>query len=163
MFPGVYLPYCLGYTAFGVDNIGDSFGVLSIRTIARAVSQPDFSIGVAQQAEGEIELPGEGQVLFNGIEADAKYFGILCSVFLDSITESFTLGRSAGSVSLWIEPQDHGFAPKIAEADVLPGVGLDCELRCNLPDFEHALIPLRRCEVRKHIAPRGERPTADAC
>jgi hypothetical protein len=135
MLPGVDLPYRLSYAAFGIDDIGDSFSVLSVRFIARAISHPDFSIGVAKQSEREVELPGECQVLFDGIKAHSKYFGILCGVFLDSITESFTLGRSAGSIGLWIKPQDHALAAQIGQTNVLSGVGLDCELRGNLSDF----------------------------
>ena len=135
MFPGVDLLYRLRYAAFGVDDIGDSFGVLSSRIIARAVSHPNRSIGVAKQSEREIEPPGECQVFFDRVEAHAKYLGILCSVFLDSITESFTLGRSAGSIGLWIKPQDHALAAQIGQANAVSGMSLDSEFRCNLPDF----------------------------
>src|SRR5215467_10020331 len=129
------LPIGLGDPTFGIDHVGNALRVLSRRLVAGAVGYSDRSVGVTQQLEREVELLCKVAILFDGVKAHAEYFGILGGVFLDSITESFSLSRSARCVGLWIKPHYDGLAPLPCQADIFSRVGADGELGRHLSNF----------------------------
>jgi hypothetical protein len=147
MFPCVDLLNSLCDPPIGIDHISDSLCILRRWLVAGAVSHPNLSTGVAQQFEREVKLLSEGEVFFDGVKAHAKYLGVLGGVFLDSITESFTLGRSARGVGLWIKPQDDGLASLRGQANILSSVGADGELGRHLSNFEHAGSSYSNCRI----------------
>jgi hypothetical protein len=138
MFPCVDLLNSLCDPPIGIDHISDSLCILRRWLVTCSVSHPNVSAGVAEQLEREFKLLSEGEVFFDGVKAHAEYLGVLGGVFLDSITESFTLGRSARGVRLWIKPQDDVLASLRGQANILPGMGADGELGSHLSNFEHA-------------------------
>jgi len=147
MFPCVDLFYRLSDPPIGIDHISDSLCILRRRLVAGTVNHPNLSTGVAQQFEREVKLLSEGEVFFDGVKAHAKYLGVLGCVFLDSITESFTLGRSARGVGLWIKPQDDGLASLRGQANIFTGVCGDGELGRHLSNFEHAGSSYSNCRI----------------
>jgi hypothetical protein len=61
----------MGDRAVFVDHVRDAFGVAVGRRLTGAVSQADFTIGIAEEGESVAELLGEGLVLGLGVEAAA--------------------------------------------------------------------------------------------
>ena len=94
----------MSYAAIGAYDVSDAPGVSGRRLVASPVGHAYRSVRVAQQAEWEVELLGEGAVLFFCVEAHAKDFDILGGELLGSITEPNTFDRSAGCVGFRIKP-----------------------------------------------------------
>jgi hypothetical protein len=142
MLARVDLVYRLSYQAIRADHVCDSFGVLSGRRIACAVSHSYFSLCIGKQAEGKIELLGKSPVLFYCIKAYAKYLCVLRFELLDSITESNAFDCSARRVCLRIKPQHNGAARKVAQSHVFARVRLHGEIRRFISYIQHDLILL---------------------
>lgn len=58
--------------AVGADHVGDPAGVAIARVFAGLVCESERAVGVTEQGIGEVELLGEGAVLFDGVERGAQ-------------------------------------------------------------------------------------------
>ncbi len=75
-----------------INQVADAAGVTGFDVAAGAVSQSHLAFGIAEQFEREIELFGEGGVLFEiGIE----------------VTEPATFGRSTRGIGFGVEPKQN--------------------------------------------------------
>jgi hypothetical protein len=137
---GINFFYGLRYAAIRADYISDAPRVLCVCGIARAVVQPNFSVGVAKKAEREVELFGECLVFTLCVEAYAEYLGILVCVLLDSIPEPNPFGCSAGRVGLRIKPEHDAAAPQIAEPHVLARVSAGRKIRRGISNLQHIVL-----------------------
>ena len=128
----------LGDLPLFIDHVGDAPGVDVARGLGGAVGHADAAVGVAEEGEGELELLGEGLVLFLGVEADAEDLGVLGCVLLAEVPEPGTLARSTRGVGLRVEPEDDFLAPEVAELDAIAVVVGDFEIGSLLSGLEHA-------------------------
>jgi len=90
-----------------VDEIADACRITSPEIAARSISQTNFAVGIAQQAEWEMVRAGESGVRGNIIEANAENddaAGIESSVL---VAEPATLACSASGIGLPIKPQEN--------------------------------------------------------
>ena len=127
----------LGDPALLVDDVGDPFRVLVGWRSGGAVGQADLPIGVAQQLEGKFEFLGEVGVGFDVVETRAEDGGVLRLVLVDEVPEPGTLGRSAGCVGLWIEPQHDLAAAQIVQGDGLPVMVCHFKIGSFVTNIEH--------------------------
>jgi len=88
-----------------VDEIADACRITSPEIAARSISQTNFAVGIAQQAEWEMVLAGKSGVRGNIIEANAENDD--AAVFESSVlvAEPATLACSASGIGLRIKPQ----------------------------------------------------------
>ncbi len=54
------------------DHVADALRVASVWSVGRPVRDANAAVDIAQQAEGEVELLGEGPVLVDAVEADPQ-------------------------------------------------------------------------------------------
>ncbi len=97
------------------DHVRDPRGDPGGRRVAGAVGQPDFAFRVAEKRERVVELLGKGRVVLDRIERDAEDLRVLLPVIGVEVAEPATLGRSAGSVRLRIEPEHDSLSPVIGK------------------------------------------------
>jgi hypothetical protein len=107
----------LGDDAVFIDDVGDAARVFVLLAVARAVSQADLPLRVADQRKGEVEFLGEALILLGRVEADADDLRVLFLVLADEVPEPGTLDGSARGVGLRIEPEDDPLAAQVAQAD----------------------------------------------
>jgi hypothetical protein len=117
--------------------ISYALGILRLRRVACAISQPDLSFRIAKQLEREIELFRKRPVRFFVVKADAKYLGVFIVVLLDSVTESNAFGCSAGGIGFRIEPKYDRAPFEVAQAHVFASVRLHVEIRRLVSYFKH--------------------------
>jgi hypothetical protein len=87
-----------------IDEIADAHGITCFDIAASAISQPDFAVGIAQQAEWETILAGKSSIRRDIVEANAENddAGVFESTVL--VAEPATLAGSASGIGLGIEP-----------------------------------------------------------
>ena len=127
----------LGHLAVLVDDVGDALRVFVLGGRGSAVGQPDLAIGIAEQREIEFELLGEAGVGRLVVEADPEDLGVFRRVLIVQVPEPGTFRRSAGCVSLRVEPKDHFAAAVLAELSGPAGVILDLEVWGSGTGLEH--------------------------
>ena len=105
MFRRVNVPINFGDLPFGRNHVADSFGVLRVGRLARAVGHPDLAPLITQQREVILKLIGKFSIVINAIEAATEN---LCVVFLEfgvQVAEPATFLRSPRRIGLRVEPQ----------------------------------------------------------
>jgi hypothetical protein len=120
-----------------VDQVRDAAGVLVFGGVGGAVGEADLALGVAEQREGEVKLPGEGGVRFLVVEADADDFRVFRFVLFDEVPEPGPFLRSTGCVGLRIEPEHNPAAAQIAQADAVAVMIVDLESGSFVAGLEH--------------------------
>ena len=110
MLAGIDLGMGLENGPIRADYISDALGIARSGALAGAIGKANLTLGIAQQRVGKIEFLRECCILRHCIGADPEDLNIFCFVVMDSITESFSLGRSATRIGLWIEPEHYGLA-----------------------------------------------------
>jgi len=110
MLPGINLGMGLENGSVRADYVSDALGASRSGTLAGAVGKTNLALTIAQQWVGKVEFLRKGRILPHRIGADTQDLDIFCFVVMDSITESFSLGRSATRIGLWIEPEHYGLA-----------------------------------------------------
>ncbi len=80
------------------DHVADALRVASLRIVGRPVRHADLAVDVAQQAEREVELLGEGAVLVDAVEADPQDVETRSVEPVCVVAKRVTLDRSAGGV-----------------------------------------------------------------
>jgi len=133
----------LGDLSFLVDHVGDAAGVLVFRGVGGAVCESDLAVGVAEQREGEVELPGEGGVFFFIVEAYAEDLGVPGFVLRREVPEPGTFSGSTRCVSLRIKPEHDFLAAQIAEAHAIAVVIGDVEVGSGIAGLEHVCFSSR--------------------
>src|SRR3989442_7225029 len=115
--------------------------------VGGAVREGEALVGVAEEREGQRELPGEGGVVLRRVEARAEDHRVQRFEVADSITESDAFGRSAGGVGLRVEVEQDLLAAQVGEADGAAVVRGGGELGSGISGLQHAaLLP----EPRSH-------------
>jgi hypothetical protein len=120
-----------------VDDVRDAARVFVLRRVGRAVRDADLLVGVAEQREGEVELLGEGAVLFDAVEADADDLYVLGLVFRVEVPEPGTFPRSTGGVGLGVEPEDDFLSAEVGEPDLVALVIDGVEVGSGVANVEH--------------------------
>src|SRR6266849_7820304 len=100
--------------ALAVDHHADARRTL-LRIGVGAVGGADRPVGVADQREVEAELLGELLVVGGAIEGRAEDDGVLSIVVGFQVAEPATLGRSARSVGLRVEPEHDRLALEVRQ------------------------------------------------
>ncbi len=126
-----------------VDHVCDAARVFVGRRFGGAVGHSDFSIGVAEEGEVEVELLGERGVVFFVVEADAEDRGVLGGVLFGEVAEPATFFRSTGGVGFRIKPEDDFLAAQVAEADGVAVVIFDFEVGSGIAGLEHLCFSSR--------------------
>jgi hypothetical protein len=80
-----------GDAALLVDHVCDAFCEFVLRRIGGAIRDPDTSVGVAKQWEGEVEFLCEMGVVGGVVETRAEDGGVLLLVLVDEVPEPGTL------------------------------------------------------------------------
>src|SRR5437870_3871206 len=99
-----------------VDETRDAPRRARRAVIGGAVREGEALVGVAEEREGQGELPGEGSVVLRRVEARPEDHRVQGLEVADSITESDALGRSAGRVGLREEVEQDLLAAQRCEA-----------------------------------------------
>ena len=110
MLPRIDLGMGLENCSVRADYVSDAFGIACCGTLAGTVGNANMTLTIAQQRVGKVEFLRECSILRHPIGTDSQDLDIFCFVVMDSITESFSLGRSATRIRLWIEPEHYGLA-----------------------------------------------------
>ena len=113
MLPGIDLVMGLENGPIRADYVSDALGAPLSGTLAGAVGKANLALTIAEQRVGKIKFLRKGRILRHRIGADTQDLDIFCFVVMDSITESFSLGRSATRIGLRIEPEHYGLAAVI--------------------------------------------------
>jgi len=135
---GVDLRVGLAHLAVGADQVADPACRGRLGVVGRAIGEAELPVGVAQEREGEAELLGEGRVGLLVVEAGPEDLDALGVVLRDSVAEPATLGRSAGSVRLGIEPEDDVLPAVVRQPAHLAGVVLHLEIGGGAAGLEHS-------------------------
>ena len=102
--------------AIAINQIADSLWILGINRICCTIGDAHFTCDIAKQIKGKVELFLERSVVLSVVAANSQDNGVLAFEVLDSITESFAFGNSAGRVSFWIPPKHNVLVFIIFEA-----------------------------------------------
>lgn len=140
----VHLRVDLENLSVGTDDVADALRGAGVLAVARPVREPDLACRIAEQWEVVLKLLGERAVLLLRVEADSKDLRVLLLELPGVVAEPATLGRSAGSVGLGVEPEDDDLSQVILEADEVPPVVLHFELGSFCTFLEHQPISGRR-------------------
>ena len=132
---------CLLDTSLRVDQVGNAVRVLVGNRPGSAVCETEIPVIVGDQWEGEPLLVGEGAARVGGVEADADDLGAELPVFLVSVPEPETLGRSPGGVGLREKPEDDPLPSQVAQAYGPPKMIDAIEVGRGLPWLEHPPAP----------------------
>ena len=124
-----------------VDQVCNALRVLVGNRPGSAVCETEVPVTVGDEWEGEPLLVGEGAARVGGVEADADDLGAELPVFLVSVPEPETLGRSPGGVGFREEPQDDPLASQVAQAYGPPKMIGRVEVGRGLPRLEHPPAP----------------------
>jgi hypothetical protein len=134
---GLDLGICLEDLSLFVDQVGDSLGISRFGVVARAESETELTVSVAQQRERKAELFCEGGIRRNVVEARTDDLDLLLGELSGSVPEPFTFDRSAGGVCLGIEPKEDFPTAEVPERDRLPFMAGDREIGRGLAGIEH--------------------------
>ena len=111
---GIDLGMGLENSSIRADHVSYSLGIARSGTLASAIGKTDLALAIAQQRVREIKFLRKGRIFRYGIGADPEDLNIFRFVFMDSITESFALGRSATRIGLRVEPEHYPLAAVVA-------------------------------------------------
>jgi hypothetical protein len=113
----------------------------SLRIGARAIGDRDLAIHVAQQAERESILAGEGGIVVRGIEAGAEDDDVVFVEVRLLIAEPATFGRSAGGVGPGVEPEQNLVSAQRCERHGGRVMRRKNEVRRRISNFHHSRNP----------------------
>ncbi len=131
---GEYLTGVSGRVGYVVDLADDPFGIDEVADSLREIGEGVIGgppgivsighrlVGVAQQAEWEVELLGECQIVGWGVEGDAERDAVDVGELLGLITQAPSLSRSTRRVSLGVPPHQHPLSPVVVEGDRFTGL-----------------------------------------
>jgi hypothetical protein len=128
----------LGDAAVLVDHIRDAFCELIFRCIRGAIRDPDTTVGVAEQREGEVEFLREVGVVSGVVETRAEDGGVLFLVLVDEVPEPGTLCRSTRCVGLRIEPEHDLAAAQIVKRNSVAVMIQDRKVRGFVANLQHS-------------------------
>ena len=115
-----------------VDQDTDSLRIPRLHVVARAIGEPERSLGVAQDRKVVVVLLREGGVLFNGVEARPQHRDIVLVEVGLMVAEPATLDRSARCVGLRIKPDQDLSVAQILKRDQVPLMRLQGEIRSDI-------------------------------
>jgi hypothetical protein len=98
-----------------IDEIANSHWISCLDIAASAISQPNFTIGIAQQIEWEPVFTGKSSIGGDIIKTNAENDDIIAFESTILVAEPATFAGSASSVSLWIKPQKNLVSTKRRE------------------------------------------------
>src|SRR5215467_15747557 len=121
-----------------------------LRTDIGAVGGADGPVGVADQRKVEVELLGELLVVSRAVEGGAQNDGLLAVVVGFEVAEPATLGRSARSVGLRVEPEHHRLAREIRQLHGIAVLIASREIGRLVSGLEHesSFVGLRAAQAR---------------
>ena len=143
------------------DDVRDPAGRRRVGRVAGSVSQPDFSLGVAEERKIEGELLRERRVLGDGVEGDAEDLGVALLKFGAEVPEPETFLRSPRRIGLGIEPENDRLSPVVGETLSLAGVIGDSEVRGLVADVQH--FALEPDHISEHGGKYAKRPSRASC
>jgi hypothetical protein len=108
---------------------------LAIRT--GAVRHSHAPVGIAKQRKRKVVFLGKVGILLDVIEADAEDLNIVLVEVANLIAEPASLGRSAGGISLGIEPEDDFASTQFRECDLLALMTREHEVRRRFANLKH--------------------------
>ena len=128
------------------DDVGDPARGRRLRVVGRPVGDSDLAAHVTEERKRVVELLRERRVLVEGVERDAQDLGVLLLKAGVEVAEPATLGRSAGSVGLWIEPEHDRAPPVVRKPARAPRVVSHGKLGGGGSYGEHRRLPPQRLE-----------------
>ena len=135
--------------AVAADHHADARRAL-LRIGIGAVGGADTPVGVADQRKVEVELLGELLVVGGAVEGRAEDDGVFAVVVGFEVAEPATLGRSARSVGLRVEPEHHRLAREIRQLHGVAVLIAPREIGRLVSGLEHAssFVGLRAAQAR---------------
>jgi hypothetical protein len=88
-----------------IDEIANSHWIPCLDVAASAISQPNFTIGIAQQFEWKTVFTGKSSIGGDIIKTNAKNDDTVAFECTVLVAEPATFAGSTSGVSLWIKPQ----------------------------------------------------------
>jgi len=139
MFSRTDLRVNAGDPALLVNQVADPVRAPGLGVVAGSIRHAGGSLDVAQQRKWELEFLHERRIVLDIVETDTQHDDIVGDEVAILIAEPATLGRSAGSVSLGIKPQQNFLPAQTGKRKRLTLMGLQGEVRCRVSDLEHRI------------------------